>query len=549
MTNKYSRRLEDLRFLTGHAQFIDDIRLPNMAHCVFIRSQFAHAKILSIDPSHALRSEGVLAFIDGRQVASSAKPLSTMIAGLTYYGIAVDRVRYEGEPMGMVLADSLENAMDAAEKVRLEYVPLEPVMSVEEAASSPPIHDELGSNILLQQQYQFGDVEKAFVEADEVLQGRFIFERYSASPIETCGVVASVEPSGRLVVYDNQQTPLLFKNVIAASLKLQPSRIRFVEPDIGGGFGVKIMLYPYVFLISFAALRLGRPVKWIETRREHLQAMSHSSNRLFDVEMALKRDGEVTALRTKFIEDCGAWVRPPDPGGVIRSLMTYLGCYRVRNVSVAIDVVVTNKCPTGPVRGYGCQHAYFMLERMMDIAAKRLGLSPVDIRLKNFVRPEEHPYTTPFGCIYDGGNYETTLLKAVELAHLEKYRGIPHIGVGIACVVEPAVTNLARNKMLFPTLNMSGSGEGVIVRVEDDGTISAWISSIPQGQGHVTVSTHLVCKFLGVKPEDVNVFHGDSDSVHPSPFGGTWGSRFSVMTVAALKWACQNLKTKILRIA
>ncbi len=545
---KLSKRVEDPRLLRGEGIFIDDLAFPQMLHLVFVRSPYGHAKIKSINSHEALKK--AVAVIDGRTVATEAKPLYTLIRDVAYYGIAVGKARFFGEPVAMVLAETLGDAYDAAEEVVVDYEPLPALVDPEEAAnSSNLVHENLGSNVVLSRRFMFGDVEKVFAEADTVVKEKFYFDRYAAAPIETCGVIAVPGKDGSLTVYDNQQTPQLFKKSIAQSLGLQPEKLRFIEHDIGGGFGVKIMLYPYVFLTCFAALKLRKPVKWVETRREHLTAMAHNSNRVTVAEMALRRDGRVTGYRTSFIEDVGAYARLPDPGGTVRSLMTYLGCYDIQNVDVEFKVVLTNKCPTGPVRGYGCQQAYFVLERMMDIAARELRLNPVEIRLKNMVENVQQPYRTVFGSLYDGGDYKTTLLKAWSLSQAEKYRGEQDVGVGVACVVEPAVTNLARNKLLFPELESSGSGEGAVVRMEESGNITVYAASIPQGQGHATVLTELVSEVLGARPEQVRIVFGDTDRVYPSPYGGTWASRFSVMTVAAVKKSCETLKQRILEIA
>jgi len=526
---------------------VDDISIPRMAHLVFIRSPYAHAKINKVDASEALRMPGVLAVVDGRQIAAACKPIQTFINQIRYFGIAVEKTLYFGEPVAMVAASSLEDAYDAAEHVHVEHEPLPAVIDPSEAGNGPVLHESMGSNTVLRKTFSFGDVARAFREADKVVEERFNFKRYAASPIEPCGVIADYRADGSLTVYDNQQTPQLFRRLVSASLGIPYEKIRFIEPDVGGGFGVKIMLYPYVVLVSYMSRLLKRPVKWVETRREHLAAMAHNSNRVIDVEMAFRSDGRVLGYRTYFTEDCGAYVRPPDPGGVIRSLMTYTGCYDIRNVEVGLEVVVTNKCPTGPVRGYGCQHAYFALERTMDIAARALNLKPEEIRRINLVR--EQPYRTVFGSLYDGGDYEAVLQKALELAEVEKYRNRPYTGVGLACVVEPAVTNLARNRLLFNNLKTSGSAEGVVVRLNEMGEVVVAIASIPNGQGHETVAAEIAAKTLGTSPDKVEVLHGDTGLVYPSPYGGTWGSRFSVMTVAAVRKACEKLREKIVKIS
>ncbi len=548
--NYFNKRVEDPPLLRGEAIFVDDLVFPQMQHLVFVRSPHAHAIIRKIDDTAALRK--ATAIYDGKTVATSAKPLYTLIKEVPYYGIAVDKVRYYGEPVAMVISDSIENAIDAAESITVEYEPLPAVVDPEDAIKSNIlIHDHLGSNVVLTKKFVFGDVKNAFNEADLVVNEKFYFDRYAAAPLETCGVVAVPGKDGSLTVYDNQQAPQLFRKILADSLGLPIEKIRFVEYNIGGGFGAKLTIYPYVFLVCFAALKLRKPIKWIETRRENLIALSHIPNRVISAEMALRRDGRILGYRTSFIEDVGAYCRLPDPGGVIRSLMAYTGCYDIRNVDVEIKVVFTNKCPTGPVRGYGCQQAHFVLERMMDIAAREVGLSPLEIRLKNMIDASQQPYKNVIGSLYDGGNYKATLLKAWELskAEAEYFSDKPNVGIGIACAVEPSVTNLARNKLLFPELEMSGSGEGAVVRFDETGNITVFVASIPTGQGHTTVLTQIVCESLGVKPEQVRIVFGDTNVVHPSPYGGTWASRFSVMTVAAVKKACEVLKQKVLEVA
>jgi 2-furoyl-CoA dehydrogenase large subunit len=544
--------MESRRHLSGQGNFIADLRSSKMLRCAFLRSPYAHARISGLDCSRAVAQPGVAAVYTGRDLESKASPLYTMVKGQKYYGMAVDKVRYVSEPVALVVAESAQQALDAAELIEVRYEPLPVVMDPERAESSVPLHEEIGSNLLLTRTYSHGDADSTLQLSDEVVEATFHFDRYASSPIECCGVIVEYRGDGELIVRDNQQTPALFHEVISDALRVPSSALRFMEPDIGGGFGVKIMLYPYVFLLAFAALQLKKSVMWEETRVEHLTGMAHNTNRVFKTQLGLTRDGKVTALKTEMIEDCGAYVRLPDPGGVVRSLMTFTGCYDIRNVEVVAKVVTTNKCPTGPVRGYGCPQAYFMLERIMDMAARRLGLSPAEIRFKNFVRKEKQPYRTVFGSLYDGGDYESCLRKALRLVEAEcakakDKKGL--LGVGIATVVEPAVTNLARNKLLDPSQRSSGSGEAAAVWIDPGGCVMASLASVPQGQGHVTVASQLVADILGIRPDQVKIVKGDTDSVYPSVYGGTWGSRFSVMTMGALERATQSLKAKVLEVA
>jgi 2-furoyl-CoA dehydrogenase large subunit len=543
---------ESRRHLSGRGTFIGDLKNSGMLRCVFLRSPYAHARINRLDCSRALAQQGVVAVFTGRDFESKASPLYTMVKGQKYYGIAVDKVRYVSEPVALVVAESVQQALDAAELVEVDYEPLQAVVDPEKAEYSAPLHEELGSNLVLSRTYSHGDVDSSLLRSDEVVQATFHFDRYASSPIECCGVTVEYFADGELVIHDNQQTPALFHEVISDALRVPSSSLRFIESDIGGGFGVKVMLYPYVFLLAFAALQLKKSLMWEETRIEHLTGMAHNTNRVFKTQLGLSRDGKITVLKTEMIEDCGAYVRLPDPGGVIRSLMTFTGCYDIRNVEVVAKVVTTNKCPTGPVRGYGCPQAYFMLERVMDMAARKLGVSPAEIRFKNFVGKEEQPYKTVFGSLYDGGDYEACLRKALDLANPESLKtksGKGLLGVGIATVVEPAVTNLARNKLLDPSQRSSGSGEAAAVWIDPGGCVTASLASVPQGQGHATVASQLVADILGIRPDQVKIVKGDTGVVYPSVYGGTWGSRFSVMTMGALKRATLSLRAKVLEVA
>lgn len=545
--------------LTG-GEFVGDLQLPRMVHAAILRSPYAHAKILRIDASEAISDPEVFAVLTGPELANT-KPFFSYVEGeMRYRCMATDTVRFVGEPVAAVAASSPYTAEDALEKIDVEYAPIEPVVDTRQAfdTASRPIHEAAKSNVAWHGSFKYGDVERAFKDADMTVAEKFRFHRYTSAPIETAVVIADYNSAtGNMTIYDNQQDPGLFYATIADTLGIPTNKLRFVERDIGGGFGCKIMLYPYCAIIGFLSKQVGRPVKWVETRQENLTALMHSSERLFDVEFAVKRDGTVLGIKGKLIDDLGAYPRVPDPGGIIRSFMTFTGCYRIQNIDVEAYAVVTNKCPTGPNRGYGCQHAYFSLERMMDIIAKSLQLDPAEVRSRNFIPKTSFPYQTAFGCLYESGDYERALRLALETIGYDQFRQRQltersrgrRIGIGMACVVEPAVTNLARNFLLNPKVSVSGGAEAAMVRLDVRGSAVVALGSISQGGGHRTVAAQIVADELGIRPEDVNVVTGFDSFMHPWSFqSGTWASRFSTMSVGAVVTACRRLREKILTL-
>lgn len=545
--------------LTG-GDFIADIQLPRMLHASILRSPYAHAKILNIDASRATSNPEVFAVLTGHDLADTKPFFSYVESGMQYRSMAIDRVRFVGEPVAAIAATSAYAAEDALEQIEVEYEPLDVVVDTEKALlpNSVKVHENSNSNVAWHGSFKYGEVAQAFKNADLTITEKFQFHRYTSAPIETAGVIADYNAAtGSMTIYDDQQDPGLFCGTISDALGIPTNKLRFVERDIGGGFGCKIMLYPYCTLIGLLSKRTNRPVKWIETRQEHLTALMHSSERVFNVEFAANKDGTILAIRGNLIDDLGAYPRVPDPGGIIRSFMTFTGCYRIKNIDIEAQAVVTNKCPTGPNRGYGCQHAYFSLERMMDLTAKKLGIDPAEIRFRNFITKTEFPYQTAFGCLYETGDYQHTLQLALETVGYEEFRKQQkldrsrgrRIGIGIAAVVEPAVTNLARNFLLNPKVSVSGGTEAAMVRVDVRGLAIVALGSISQGGGHRTVAAQIVADELGIRPEDVNVVTGFDSFMHPWSFqSGTWASRFSAMSVGAIVMACRRLRDKILLI-
>ena len=393
-------RREDLPLLTGRGRFVDDVQVANPLHVAFARSPWAHAEIRSVDLSDALASPGVAAALAGSELPGLTDPFAAGITHeLGYYAMAVDRARYAGEAVAAIAAESRYLAEDAAELVVADYEPLDAVVTVEDALdpAKPVLHDRVGSNVVVDRTLRYGDPDGAFARADLVVTETLRWERYSSTPIETYGIVADYEAaSGRVTMWANFMGPMTLLPVLAKALRLPESQLRVIVPkDIGGSFGIKSSLFPYMVVLALLAMRTARPVKWIEDRAEHLIASSHQPDRVGTRELALTPDGEIIGLRAHVVDNLGAYVRAPEPATTFRPLGNYVGPYRVQNVELNLRDVVSNKVPTGPNRGYGCQQVYLETERTLDEAALQLGLDPVEIRRRNLIPADAFPYETP----------------------------------------------------------------------------------------------------------------------------------------------------------
>ncbi len=566
---KSLKRKEDLRLLTGRGSFIDDIRLPNMKHAAILRSPYPHAWIRGIDISDAMKVPGVKGVLTGEDVAKMSKPFPVGVpVPPKYYSCAVDKVRFVGEPVAVVVADSRYIGEDALDVIRVDYEPLPVVMDIEEAAKpeSPILHDNIGSNIYSHRFFKYGDMEKALEEADLVVKGKFLFPKYGSTPIETYGVIASYNPfNEEFVVYNNYQGPFVNHSLVALALGVPENKMRWIVPtDIGGGFGTKTGMYPYIALITLAAKKTGMTVKWIEDRREHLLASSTGTDRVTYMEAAVKKDGTILALKDKAMDNTGGYIRPPEPGCAYRSTGNHTGAYQIRNLDREVMVVGTNKSLTAPNRGYTCQELYFSVERMVDMVAAELGMDPAEVRFKNFIRPEQFPYTTATGGVYDAGNYPKAFQMALDMIDYKKMREEQQkareegrlIGIGLATVVDPSVTNIAYVTLaLTPEQRAkghpkSGSGESVIVKLDPLGKAHVIASTNPQGQGHETVISQIVADELGIHPDDVTV--SDVVDTHDRVYTittGSYSSRFASVGVNAVVDATRKVKKKMIKIA
>ena len=566
---KGMKRKEDLRLLTGRGSFMDDIRLPNMKYAAILRSPYPHAWIRGMDISQALKVSGVRGVLTGDDVAAMSQPFPVGVPiPPKYYSCAVDKVRYVGEPVAVVVADSRYIAEDALDMIEVEYEPLPVVMDIEEAAEpdAPILHDNIGSNIYSHRFFQYGDMQKAYKEADLVVKGKFLFPKYGSTPIETYGVIASYNPfNAEFVIYNNYQGPFVNHSLVAIALGIPENKMRWIVPtDIGGGFGTKTGLYPYIALIALAAKKTGMTVKWIEDRREHLLASATGTDRVTYMEAAVKKDGTILGLKDKAMDNTGGYIRPPEPGCAYRSTGNHTGAYQIRNLDREVMVVGTNKCLTAPNRGYTCQELYFSVERLVDMVAAELKMDPAEVRFKNFIQADQFPYTTTTGGIYDAGDYPKAFQMALDKIDYKKMRKEQqqtrkegkYIGIGLATVVDPSVTNIAYVSLaLTPDQRAkghpkSGSGESVIVKLDPLGKAHVIACTNPQGQGHETVISQIVADELGIHPDDVTV--SDVVDTHDRVYTittGSYSSRFASVGVNAVVAATRKVKEKMKKIA
>jgi len=549
-------RSEDPRLLTGRGTYVDDIRLPGMLHGAVLRSPHAHARILRIDTSRALAAPGVAAVYTRADLPAGLReplpkliPHPALIHHKTQYALAPEKVRHVGEAVAFVVAESRYLAEDALELIEVAYDPLPPVVDLEQAArpDAPLVHEDMGTNVCAHYTQRVGDVEDAFARAAHVFTERFVMDRGTAAPMECRGVVARWEPKMRqLTVWDSTQAPIPIRNGLARLLELPQGSVRVIAPDIGGGFGPKIMMfYPEEVLVPWAAMQLGRPVKWIEDRRENFAAMNQEREQIHDAAIAVDDEGRILGVRTVFLYDSGAYI----PYGIIVPIVastTLPGPYRIPNYHCEFKAVFTTKTIVSPYRGAGRPHGVFVMERLMDRVAKELGIDRAEVRRRNLIQPDEFPYDVGLiyqdnaPLVYDSGDYPAALEAALRMigyadwpAQRARYRREGrYVGLGIACYVEG-----------------SGIGpyEGCRVTVEPTGKVYAATSVGTQGQGHFTSFAQIVADALTVPVEDVVVVTGDSGAF--SWGTGTFASRAAVVAGNAVHLAAQAVRAKALMVA
>ena len=554
------RRNEDARLLTGRALFVDDVRLDGMLHVAFLRSQHAHARLSSVDASVARARPGVVAVYTASDLGEYWRPGPLLvppppIAGLVFNSctqvpLAKDKLRHVGEPIAMVVAESRYVAEDALDDIVVEAEPLPAVVDLEAAlaAGAPRVHDQLPSNLAAHAVQRKGDYARARAQAHTVIARRFRYDRGVSAAIENRAVVAQWDSHAEeLTVWDTTQAPIPIRNGLAQLLGLLESQVRVVAPFVGGGFGPKIMMYyPEEVLIPWAAMRLGRPVKWTEDRQENFFATTQERGQIHDAELAVTKDGKILGVRDVFLHDTGAY----DPYGLtvpINSQCTLLGPYDIPNYESEFTAVFTNKTIVTPVRGAGRQHGVFVIERLLDFAAKELRIDRAEIRRRNLLGPEQFPFNNQIlfqdsaPLTYDSGDYEPALDKALEVIDYTRFVGEEqprlraagrHVGIGVVCYVEG--TGI-------------GPYEGARVTVEPSGRVRLATGVGTQGQGHFTVFAQIVAEALGVEVADVQVITGDTREFHWGT--GTFASRGAVVAGSACHAAAMRVREKILELA
>ncbi|RWA57923.1 xanthine dehydrogenase family protein molybdopterin-binding subunit [Mesorhizobium sp.] len=560
--NSFERR-EDARLVRGTGRFVDDDHSVSHLHLVFVRSPYAHANIISIDLAAALAVEGVVAAFTGEDVKALTVPYQEFSQGplgpIIDYGIAVETVKFQGEPVVCIVARSPEIGVDAGELVHIEYEPLPVVIDVEDAITdNAVIHKESGTNLVWGGKFDWGDVDGAFASAAHVVEiDKLYFHRFSSTPLECCGVIACWDRDDGVDFLTGLMQPGITQQYIAPVLGLPPEKIRIRTRDIGGAFGVRQGIFTYMTLAAIASRMVGgRSVKWAETRSEHLVSSSHGSDRTFlNTRVALDESGVILAIDSTHIDDGGAYPRYEPLGGVIWSQVAP-GNYRLQNLRIDFSQVSTNKCPTGSNRGYSrMQHIWF-LERVVDICGHQLGIPADEIRRRNYV--PEMPWTTPNGCVYDSGDYAKMLESAKALVGWDEWRAKQKtmraegklIGIGIGTTLDSGTNNFGQSKIITPYSPFSGNSEGAGVRIDGEGMVNVAMGSVPQGQSHETVAAQVVAAELGIPLEFVHVESGfDTQRDVHTPFSGTYASQFVVSSLSAVHGAVDKLRAELVELA
>jgi carbon-monoxide dehydrogenase large subunit len=549
------KRTEDPRLIQGLAHYVDDIRLPDTLHAVFLRSIYAHARIKSIDATAALKLPGVVAVYTGKDVQKIGPvPCAAALPELKvpdHRALALNKVYFVGHPVAVVVAETKSAARDAVDLIEVDYQELPVALDEEKAADakSPVIHEQFGTNIAYKLTAGEGDIAAALKAADQIIKQKILHKRLAPIAMEPRGVLARYFPGEQeLTLWTSTQIPHLCRTQVAVMLGMPENKLRLITPEVGGGFGSKLNVYAEEALMGWISMQLNRPVKWIEGRRENMQATIHGRGQTGYIEIGIKKDGTLTGLRYNVFADMGSYFQLLTPAIPTLTGLMLSGCYKIPAIQINVTGVFTNKMSTDAYRGAGRPEATYVVERAMDLAAAELGMDPVEVRRKNFPQPNEFPFKTATGLFYDSGNYQGALDKALKMADYKKLREQQKtarkegrlMGIGVSTYVEICA--------LGPSSAMPAGGwESATVRVEPTGKVTVLTGASPHGQGEETSFAQIAADELGVGVNDVTVIHGDTAIVQ---YGiGTFGSRGLAVGGVAVYMAIQKLKDKASKIA
>jgi len=558
------KRREDPRLITGAATYVDDVKLPGLIYAAILRSPYAHARITAVNVSEARKAPGVIAVYTGADIKDRVAPVPCAwnppncdLKVPAHPLLAFEKVRYVGDGVAMVVADSRAAARDAIDLIDVDYDTLDGGVDPEKMAQAgaPQLHDSVPGNIAFTWVVAGGDAERAFQSAEVTVQQRIVQQRLLPTAMEPRAAVASYNKgSGQLTLWATSQNPHIHRFLCSVMLKLPEHRIRVITPEVGGGFGSKIPAYPDEALVSFAAMDLGRPVKWTEDRSENYKVTIHGRDHVQYVELCGNRDGTITGLRTKVYAGMGAYASTAGPGiPTILHGLIYPGAYGVPNVHGTIYGVYTSSAPVDAYRGAGRPEASYLLERMVDIFARKIGMDPVEVRRKNFIPPEKFPFTTSTGLTYDSGNYEPALDRALQMLDYKAFRRQQEearkqgrfLGVGVVSYIE--ICGLGPSQVAGAVGFGGGLYDSAVVRVYPTGVVRVYIGASPHGQGEETTFAQIVADEFGYPVENIEIVHGDTET---TPQGwGTYGSRSTAVCGSAVKVAAQRVKEKAKKIA
>lgn len=563
-------RTENRALLTGRGAYMDDLPVKTgTLHAAILRSPYAHAEIVSIDTGACLARPDVVAVITGMDMLAYTENFKLAVdTPMEYRGLATDRVRFIGEPVAVVCATSRYLAEDALDDIKVEYRQLPAVIDPVAALANDAtvIHPKIGSNLYSRHVFKHGDPDPVFASAERKIDFTMHYPRNSIPPIECFVCVAEYLPeTGGYDVISNFPGPFGMQPVMAWALRIPGNRLRLrTPPNAGGNFGTKLTMFPHIIVMCVASRIAGRPVKWVEDRLENLVAANSAPNRVTRIEAAYTSEGEVTAIRFEHWDDNGAYLRAPMPGPIFRMHGTTSNGYKVKHLDVVMNIVATNKCPTGAVRGFGGPQLYFAVERLMHRIACELDLDPLEVIRRNLITPEMFPYRAPAGSVYDSGNFQRVIEETVIAGRLEdlkrrrdevRARG-GYYGIGYATSIEPSQSNMGYMAILktHEERMKAGPKDGALtyatVAVDSSGSVTVTAESVPQGQGHATVLSQIVADQLGLKVEDITVnLELDTQKDAWSISSGNYASRFGPAVASATHLAAQKVREKLARIA